>query len=96
MKTKIICLLSVFTSLSFHTFAQVPADSLPLPADLSPGSELRPESTVLDSATDQDSISFTGSLLSDPEELALIEGLDEPMERLRLRDQDTNMILDMF
>ena len=96
MKTKIICLLSVFTSLSFHTFAQVPADSLPLPADLSPGSELRPESTVLDSATDQDSISFTGSLLSDPEELALIEGLDEPMERLRLRDQDTNMILDML
>ena len=96
MKTKIICLLSVFTSLSFHTFAQVPADSLPLPADLSPGSELRPESTVLDSATDQDSISFTGSLLSDPEELALIEGLDEPMERLRLRDQDTNMILDMI
>ena len=36
------------------------------------------------------------SLLTDPEELLLIEGLDEPMERLKLRDQDTNMILDMI
>ena len=36
------------------------------------------------------------SPLSDPEELLLIEGLDEPMERLKLRDQDTNMILDMI
>jgi general secretion pathway protein D len=36
------------------------------------------------------------SPLTDPEELMLIEGLDEPMERLRLRDQDTNMILDMI
>ena len=34
--------------------------------------------------------------LSDPAELSLIEGLDEPMERLRLRDQDTNMILDLI
>ncbi len=36
------------------------------------------------------------SPLTDPEELTLIEGLDEPLERLRLRDQDTNMILDMI
>ena len=36
------------------------------------------------------------SPLTDPEELLLIDGLDEPMERLRLRDQDTNMILDMI
>ena len=36
------------------------------------------------------------SPLTDPEELLLIEGLDEPMERLKLRDQDTNMILDMI
>ena len=36
------------------------------------------------------------SALSDPLELSLIEGLDDPLERLRLRDQDTNMILDMI
>ena len=36
------------------------------------------------------------STLSDPLELSLIEGLDDPLERLRLRDQDTNMILDMI
>ena len=35
-------------------------------------------------------------ILSDPVELALIDGLDEPLERLRLRDQDANMILDMI
>ncbi len=36
------------------------------------------------------------SALSDPLELSLIEGLDDPLERLRLRDQDTNMILDLI
>ena len=36
------------------------------------------------------------SALSDPSELSLIEGLDDPLERLRLRDQDTNMILDLI
>ena len=41
-------------------------------------------------------LSGTFSPLTDPEELLLIEGLDEPMERLKLRDQDTNMILDMI
>ena len=41
-------------------------------------------------------LSGTISPLTDPEELLLIEGLDEPMERLKLRDQDTNMILDMI
>jgi len=34
--------------------------------------------------------------LTDPEELSTISGLDDPMERLRLRDHDTNMILDMI
>ena len=34
--------------------------------------------------------------LADPDELSLVDGLDEPLERLRLRDQDTNMILDMI
>ncbi len=40
--------------------------------------------------------SLTLGALSDPEELSLISGLDDPMERLRLRDHDTNMILDMI
>ena len=35
-------------------------------------------------------------ILEDPQELAPIEGLDEPLERLKLRDQDANMILDMI
>lgn len=35
-------------------------------------------------------------ILTDPAELSLIDGLDEPLERLRLRDQDSNMILDMI
>ena len=40
--------------------------------------------------------SFVGSLFSDPSEIENIEGLDEPLERVRLRDQDTNLILDMI
>jgi len=36
------------------------------------------------------------SPLSDPNELSLIDGLDEEFEVLKLRDQDTNMILDMI
>ena len=39
---------------------------------------------------------FALGILSDPAELSLIDGLDEPLERLRLRDQDANMILDMI
>ena len=35
-------------------------------------------------------------ILSDPAELSMVDGLDEPLERLRLRDQDTNGILDMI
>ena len=34
--------------------------------------------------------------LSDPEELLLIDGLDEEFQVLKIRDQDTNMILDMI
>ena len=36
------------------------------------------------------------SPLSDPEELLLIDGLDDEFQVLKLRDQDTNMILDMI
>ena len=35
-------------------------------------------------------------LLSDPAELSHIEGLDEPMERLKLRDQDGKMVLELI
>ena len=37
---------------------------------------------------------FGSGIFSDPEELANIDGLNEPMERLKLRDHDANMILD--
>ena len=63
--------------------AQVPAteDAEP-PAPVSPVGGL----------TEDQDLPF--SALSDPLELSLIEGLDDPLERLRLRDQDTNMVLD--
>ena len=57
-------------------------------------------------ATPAPSTGFVGGLeefddlglgvLADPVELRLVDGLEEPLERLRLRDQDTNMILDMI
>ena len=36
------------------------------------------------------------AIFSDPSEIEMIEGLDEPLERVKLRDQDTNLILDMI
>ena len=33
-------------------------------------------------------------IFSDPEELANIEGLEDPMEKLKIRDHDANMVLD--
>jgi len=35
-------------------------------------------------------------LSSDPDELLAVDGLDDPMDRLRLRDSDTNSILDLI
>ena len=65
--------------------AQVPAtEDVEPPAPVSPVGGL----------TEDQDLPF--SALSDPLELSLIEGLDDPLERLRLRDQDTNMILDMI
>ena len=54
-----------------------------------------PASSLKPSQLAGDSISLPVDFLSDREELALIEG-DEPMERLKLRDQGSNMILDML
>jgi len=66
-----------------YAYAQVPAgeaNNQGLPAsDVSQGIEAS---------------SFSGGIFSDPEELANIEGLDDPMERLKIRDHDANMVLD--
>ncbi len=78
----ILFLLQLF--LQFSVLCQVPL----------PGNSPQPRQDDLISAESADS--FSMGALSDPEELSLIDGLDEPMERLRLRDQDTNMILDMI
>ena len=96
MKIKIILFLSAFTSVNILILGQVPADQVPPTVDTAP--IVAPSSLGVDQDTMSmdDSLLLPGSFLSDPEELALIEGLDEPMERLRLRDQDTNMILDML
>ena len=47
-------------------------------------------------ATPQVADSFSATVFSDPSEIETIEGLDEPLERVKLRDQDTNLILDMI
>ena len=41
----------------------------------------------------EDSLS---AIFSDPSEIEMIEGMDEPLERVKLRDQDTSLILDMI
>jgi len=41
----------------------------------------------------EDSLS---AIFSDPSEIEMIEGLDDPLERVKLRDQDTNLVLDMI
>ena len=62
-----------------------------------PAEEASAESTLaipVASSDPTDNLSL--GILTDPAELSLIDGLDEPLERLRLRDQDSNMILDMI
>ena len=66
--------------------AQVPVDQLPQSPEPDTG--------------DNNQIPSLGELglgvLSDPDELSLVDGLDEELERLRLRDQDTTGILEMI
>ncbi len=69
----------------FPLLGQVPAEEIP---DESP-----PVAPTPPSGSAED---LALGILTDPAELSLIEGLDEPLERLRLRDQDSNMILDMI
>lgn len=97
MKNKLIILFNFLSLGSFLAFAQVPADQVSNLGNVpsSDSSALIGEAAETDLLAD-DSMSLPVGFLSDPEELALIEGLDEPMERLKLRDQDTNMILDML
>ena len=97
MKNKLIILFNFLSLGSFLAFAQVPADQVSNPGNVpsSDSSALIGEAAETGLLAD-DSMSLPVGFLSDPEELALIEGLDEPMERLKLRDQDTNMILDML
>ena len=49
-------------------------------------------------AADQSGISGSSEIgsgvFSDPEELSNIDGLDDPLERLKIRDHDANMVLD--
>ena len=77
----------IFLSLSIllsSLFSQVPVgdeDSPPL---------------VIPAVDPSDDTEFPFGALTDPDELSTISGLDDPMERLRLRDHDTNMILDMI
>jgi general secretion pathway protein D len=96
MKIKIILFLCAFTSVNILVFGQVPADQVPPTVETAPIGAPSSLGVEQDPMSMDDSLLLPGSFLSDPEELALIEGLDEPMERLRLRDQDTNMILDML
>ena len=63
-------------------------------------SEPKVEDPVIDSTLPGEDLAmeeiFPSGVLSDPEELALIDGLDDPLDRVRLRDQDANMILDLI
>ena len=81
------------TKINRKFFKAVPATNMNVHVPIwldGPASSLKPSQLA------GDSISLPVDFLSDREELALIEGLDEPMERLKLRDQGSNMILDML
>ena len=76
--------LTLFLFFSNFAFSQVPAGQ----EQLVPGTQ----SPSLVTSDDP----FVGTLFSDPSELEMVEGLDDPLERVKLRDQDTNLILDML
>ena len=78
-------ILPLFT---IDLFTQVPLEA--------EDSLLEPVTAPSDAVQGGDENAFSLGALSDPEELATIAGLEDPMERLRLRDHDTNMILDMI
>ena len=92
---KIIYLFSFIIFYAGTIYAQVPVNEAEnvSPSPLAPNS-LPPENLPM--AEDFADSALPLSPLSDPNELSLIEGLDEEFEVLKLRDQDTNMILDMI
>ena len=51
------------------------------------------EQNAVTTPQQEDSLS---AIFSDPSEIEMIEDLDEPLEEIKLRDHDTNMILDMI
>lgn len=92
---KSIYLFSFIIFYAGTIYAQVPVNEAEnvSPSPLAPNS-LPPENLPM--AEDFADSALPLSPLSDPNELSLIEGLDEEFEVLKLRDQDTNMILDMI
>lgn len=68
------------------SFGQVPVEELPQTV---PSNEV-PENEIM--ALEDSRF----GVLSDPAELDFVDGLDEELERLRLRDQDTTAILEMI
>jgi type II secretory pathway component GspD/PulD (secretin) len=78
----------LFLVISFSCFAFLSAQ---VPAQVEEISPVAPAQT-----TSQTNNLLSAGLFSDPSEIEIIEGLDEPLERVKLRDQDSNMILDMI
>ncbi len=50
----------------------------------------------VDAPSLEENLSLSTAVFSDPSEIEMIEGLDDPLDRVKLRDQDTNLILDMI
>jgi hypothetical protein len=100
----LLCSLGVFSQVQLVPEAS--PNLPPPPPGIVPNSpeELPPSTNSsanpVDEAIPQDLVGQseipTFSPLSDPEELLLIDGLDEEFQVLKIRDQDTNMILDMI
>ena len=81
--------LSVFSFLFLSFLLSNLIAQVPLSEEASPP-------LVVPAVNPVDDADLSFGALTDPEELSTISGLDDPMERLRLRDHDTNMILDMI
>ena len=79
--------------LTFWAMGFLPSVSAQVPVDQLPRSPLpdRSENSQIPSLGE-----FGLGVLSDPAELSLVDGLDDELERLRLRDQDTTGILEMI
>ena len=74
---------SLFFALLILLSAQVPVP------------EVTPSLDALDEQSETlEPAGLGAGIFSDPEELANIEGLEDPMERLKIRDHDANMVLD--